>query len=391
MMMKKITYLITFLVLGIMMLSCGSDDDGTGIVVRDLGEVYEEDLIELQEYLSTHFYNYEEFTANPAGADFIVKFDTIAGANAGKIPLSTQVASRLLTRDGIDYTYYTLNVRQGGGVAQPTFADSTLVSYRGTLLDNTVFDESANSVWFDLPSVVDGFVAGVTELNEATNVSSNPDGTLSYTDSGIGAVFMPSGLGYFNTFQTSIPQYSPLVFSYQLRKVKTTDHDGDGIFSKFEDLNNDKDLRSSGDLDNTDGDRTTTAILYNYFDNDDDGDGVPTRLENADPNGDGDPSDAEDLDGDGIPGYLDANEVNIDLDGDGIQNRFEQPDPNGNGNPADARDTDNDGIPDYLDADDDGDGIPTSQENADPNNNGNPIDARDTDGDGVPDYLDPDS
>lgn len=390
-MMKKITYLITFLVLGIMMLSCGSDDDGTGIVVRDLGEVYEEDLIELQEYLSTHFYNYEEFAANPAGADFIVKFDTIAGANAGKIPLSTQVASRLLTRDGIDYTYYTLNVRQGGGVAQPTFADSTLVSYRGTLLDNTVFDESANSVWFDLPSVVDGFVAGVTELNEATNVSSNPDGTLSYTDSGIGAVFMPSGLGYFNTFQTSIPQYSPLVFSYQLRKVKTTDHDGDGIFSKFEDLNNDKDLRSSGDLDNTDGDRTTTAILYNYFDNDDDGDGVPTRLENADPNGDGDPSDAEDLDGDGIPGYLDANEVNIDLDGDGIQNRFEQPDPNGNGNPADARDTDNDGIPDYLDADDDGDGIPTSQENADPNNNGNPIDARDTDGDGVPDYLDPDS
>lgn len=389
-MMKKITYLITFLIIGIVLLSCGSDDDGNGVSVRDRGEVYEEDRIELQEYLSTHFYNYEEFASNPAGADFTIRFDTIAGVNAGKVPLSNQVATKILNRDGIDYEYFTLNIRQGGGAAQPTFADSTLVSYRGTLLNNTVFDESANSIWFDLPSVVDGFAAGVTELNEASNIISNPDGTLSYTDSGIGAVFMPSGLGYFNLFQSGIPQYSPIIFSYQLRSVKTTDHDGDGVFSKFEDLDGDLSVRTDND-DNTDGDRVNNGILFNYIDNDDDGDGVPTRLENADPNGDGDPSDAEDLDGDGIPGYLDADEVNIDLDGDGLQNRFEQPDPNGNGNPADARDTDNDGIPDYLDPDDDGDGIPTSQENADPNNNGNPIDAIDTDGDGIPDYLDSDS
>lgn len=390
-MMKKITYLLTFITIGIVLFSCGSDDDSNGVAVRDRGEVFTEDLIELQAFLDTHFYNYEEFATNPSGADFVVRFDTIAGVNSGKIPLSNQVDTKSLTRDGIDYTYYTLKVRQGGGAAQPTFADSTLVSYRGTLLDNTVFDESVNSVWFDLTTVVDGFTAGVTELNEATNISSNPDGTLSYTDSGIGAVFMPSGLAYFNIFQTGIPQYSPLIFSYQLRKVKTTDHDGDGIFSKFEDLNGDKDLRSSDDLDNTDGDRTQLAILYNYIDIDDDGDGVSTLFENADPNGDGDPSDAEDLDGDGIPGYLDPDEVNTDLDGDGIQNRFEQPDPNGNGNPADARDTDNDGIPDYLDADDDGDGIPTRLENPDPNNNGNPVDAQDTDGDGIPDYLDADS
>jgi len=388
MMMKKIKYLFSFIITGIVLISCGNDDDNR-ITVRDRGEVYTEDLVKLQNYLNTHFYNYEEFAAHPVGTDFAIAFDTIANANANKIPLSSQVASKVLTRDGIDYTYYTLIVRQGGGLEQPTFADSTLVSYEGRLLDNTVFDGSINSVWFDLPNVVDGFTAGISELNEAASITSNGDGTLSYFDSGVGAVFMPSGLAYFNRIQSAIPQYSPLIFTYQLRKVKTTDHDNDGILSKFEDLDGDQDVRSPEDRDNTDKDRINGG--FNYIDADDDGDGVPTIFENADPNGDGDPSDAEDLDGNGIPGYLDPNEVNIDLDNDGIQNRFEQPDPNGNGNPGDARDTDNDGIPDYLDSDDDGDGIPTSQEHADPDNNGNPSDARDTDGDGIPDYLDPDS
>jgi len=391
-MMKKITYLLTFLITGMVLISCGNDDEGNGIVVRDREEVFTEDLVKLQDYLNTHFYNYEEFASNPAGSDFEIAFDTIADANAGKTALASQVTSNAVTRDGVDYTYYTLKVRQGGGVAKPTFADSTLVSYEGRLLDNTVFDGSVNPIWFDLPGVfVEGFALGLLDLNEAISINSNPDGTLSFIDSGIGAVFMPSGLAYFNITQSGIPAYSPLIFSYQLRKSETTDHDNDGIFSKFEDLDGDSYLKSPNDRDNTDGDQSQFGILYNYVDNDDDGDGVPTIFENADPNGDGDPSDAEDLDGDGIPGYLDPNEVNIDLDGDGIQNRFEEPDPNGNANPGDARDTDNDGIPDYLDPDDDGDGIPTSQENADPNNNGNPIDALDSDGDGTPDYLDSDS
>jgi FKBP-type peptidyl-prolyl cis-trans isomerase FkpA len=392
MMMKKITYLLTFLITGTVLISCGNDDEGNGIVVRDRGEVFTEDLVKLQDYLNTHFYNYEEFASNTAGSDFEIAFDTIADANAGKTPLASQVTTNAVTRDGVDYTYYTLKVRQGGGAAKPTFADSTLVSYEGRLLDNTVFDGSVNPIWFDLPGVfVEGFTLGLLDLNEAISINSNPDGTLSFSDSGIGAVFMPSGLAYFNIVQSGIPAYSPLIFSYQLRKSETTDHDNDGIFSKFEDLDGDFYLKSPNDRDNTDGDQSQFGMLYNYVDVDDDGDGVATIFENPDPNGDGDPSDAEDLDGDGIPGYLDANEVNIDLDGDGIQNRFEQPDPNGNANAADARDTDNDGIPDYLDADDDGDGIPTSQENADPNNNGNPIDALDSDGDGTPDYLDSDS
>lgn len=383
-MMKNTKFLLQAFIALLILNACKPDDGPGTIAVRDAAEVYAEDLVELQSFLDTHFYNYEEFQANPT-ADLEVLFDTIAAANSSKIPLSQQVETKTLRRSGIDYNYFILRTRQGDGDGRATFADSALVSYKGYLTNKTVFDSSTNAIWFDLPQAIDGFVAGVSEFNDATAAVQQPDGVITFAGSGIGAVFIPSGIAYINQFRTGIPSYSPLIFTFKVRKVVETDHDSDGILSKYEDLNGDFSVRTSL------GDNTDSDTSFNYLDVDDDGDGIPTIFENADPNGDGNPDDAEDLDGDGIPGYLDADETNLDLDGDGVLTRFESPDPNGNGNPSDAQDTDNDGIPDYLDPDDDGDGIPTSQENADPNRNGNPSDARDTDGDGIPDYLDPDS
>jgi parallel beta-helix repeat protein len=104
---------------------------------------------------------------------------------------------------------------------------------------------------------------------------------------------------------------------------------------------------------------------------DDDGDGVPNVVEGA-----------GDSDGDGIPDYLDP-----DDDNDHVPTAQENPDPNGDGDPSDAQDTDGDSIPDYLDPDDDGDGVPTVDEDID--GDGDPTND-DTDGDGTPNYLDPD-
>ncbi|MFD0962853.1 hypothetical protein [Pseudofulvibacter geojedonensis] len=95
--------------------------------------------------------------------------------------------------------------------------------------------------------------------------------------------------------------------------------DNDGIPAEFEDLNN----NGNFDDDDTDGDG-----IPNYLDSDDDGDNVPTINEMADPDGDGDLSDAVDTDGDGTPNYLDE-----DDDEDGILTRNE--DSNGNVNPQD--------------------------------------------------------
>lgn len=305
-------YLKHFLYLGLfagLLASCGSDDDNDFMIqLRDPQEVYDEDLAELNAYLQTHFYNQDEFENTPAGDDFEIKFDTIAGENANRTPLSQQVTTRTLRRDNIDYQIFVLNVRQGSGPRQPTFADSTLLSYEGFLLDGRKFDGSQNSLWFNLPRAIDGFGAGVAGFNDATAVTPNDDGTITYSGGGIGAMFLPAGLSYFNSppVGSIIPAYAPLIFTFQLRRVRITDHDGDGILSVFEDIDGDQNLASPNFGDNTDRDfDQNRQPLHNYLDADDDGDGIPTRLENADPNGDGNPDDALDSDGDGIPDYLD--------------------------------------------------------------------------------------
>ena len=101
--------------------------------------------------------------------------------------------------------------------------------------------------------------------------------------------------------------------------VLSGDCDGDGILNEFEvgtDPNN---------LQDTDGDGTPDIL-----DIDDDGDGIDTVDEGADPNNDGNPNDAFDSDGNGTPDYLEFNNADtteeddlevfqlITADGDGV-------------------------------------------------------------------------
>lgn len=95
----------------------------------------------------------------------------------------------------------------------------------------------------------------------------------------------------------------------------------------------------------------TTSPVFGVIDGkiDHDGDGIPSDEEGM--------NEGRDTDGDGIPDYLD-----IDDDGDNVPTRAEwrpfADEPVANG----YRDTDGDGIPNYLDPDDDGDGVPTRLE-----------------------------
>ena len=102
-----------------------------------------------------------------------------------------------------------------------------------------------------------------------------------------------------------------------------------------------------------------------------------SRVSSYELNANGDPRD-DDSDGDGAANYVDA-----DDDSDGLLTKNEAADANGDGDPADARNSDLDLLPDYLDADDDGDGVPTAAEHADLNEDGSPADAQDTDLDGT--------
>lgn len=292
---------------GAFLISCSNDDDDgpDEIPVRDEGEQAIADDAALKAYLETHFYNYEEFENPPAGFDYRIRLDTIAGSNSDKAPLieSDLLSTRTFTRGEVEYNYYVLKVREGVG-EKPTFADSTFQNYRGQLLDRSTFDQTTNPVWFDHPgTLTDGnpgiavvaLTQAMTEFGEASGFEVNEDNTVTWTDDyGIGAVFLPSGLGYFNNPSGSIPSYSPLIFSFQLFGVNEADHDRDGIPSWMEDLDGDGRLWN----DNTNGNNRP-----NYLDPDDDGDGTPTRDEIV-INEDGS-IEFPDSNGDGTPDYLD--------------------------------------------------------------------------------------
>lgn len=118
---------------------------------------------------------------------------------------------------------------------------------------------------------------------------------------------------------------------------------------------------------------------------DDDGDGIPTNVEDLNLDGDNNPAtNPTDSDGDGIPDYLDA-----DDDNDNVLTKDEKHNYTPEDGLSKAQDTDGDGIPDYLDNDDDGDGVLTRME--DENKNGNPMDDRDESSPtpSIPRYLDP--
>ena len=110
----------------------------------------------------------------------------------------------------------------------------------------------------------------------------------------------------------------------------------------------------------------TVDYVSTYID--DDNDGIPTSIEDANFDGDDNPdTNPTDSDGDGIADYKDT-----DDDNDNVPTIDEDPDPNGDEDVSDAKDTDGDGTPDYLDTDDDGDGTITRYEDA--NGNGNLFD-----------------
>ena len=226
----------------------------------------------------------------------MVRFDTIAGDNANKTPLSEEenLITKTVVSEDIEYTMYVLKVREGEG-QQARFTDSTLVTYRGELLNLNSFDNASNPVWFDLPSLIKGFSEGIVEFKGATGYSTNPDNTVDFNDDyGVGALIFPSGLGYFSNSQPSIPPYSPLIFNVQLLLVNEADHDKDGIPSWMEDLNENNNVLD----DDSDGDDTP-----NFADADDDGDGTPTRDEII-INEDGS-IEFPDANGNGTPDYLD--------------------------------------------------------------------------------------
>jgi hypothetical protein len=165
-----------------------------------------------------------------------------------------------------------------------------------------LFDSAVVPVKFELvdnpptSGIIRGLQQAIIEFKGAEgDPIINPDGTLTFENYGIGAVFIPSGLAYFQFPPPGdLNEYNQIIFSFELFSFEVLDHDQDGIDSYMEDLNGNGYLYD----DDTDADN-----VPNYLDTDDDGDGRLTEFEIEIING---VVTFPDRNGNGVPDYLDS-------------------------------------------------------------------------------------
>ena len=262
--------LVLFIVL-IALSSCRNDDDiPDGIPERDRTEQQAADKDTLLDYLSSHYYNSGDFDGNmnPSFTEIVIT-ELAEGESVpdGHTLLADDVETLQTVFLDVDYEYYILRVNQGGGEERPNFPDDIRVNFEGHLLDGSVFDNSVNSVVFDLSNLVPGWGRVIPEFNVAQDFDLNPDGTVNFNNAGVGVMFIPSGLGYFSGGVPGVPVYSNLVFKFDLYQSQLKDHDADGVPSFLEDVDEDLDLSN---------DDTDENGLADFIDPDDDGDEVLT-------------------------------------------------------------------------------------------------------------------
>lgn len=305
----KVALLILCLIVGF--LSCNKDDGSGGTTVIEIRDRAEQQIVDNDSiigYLETHYYNSSAFDAsntNPNTKDLVIT-ELLEGETLpdGSTLLIDDVETKTVVYAETNYTFYILRLNQGGG-EMPTFADQIRAKYEGFTLDNEVFDSAVTPVDFDLTALVPGWRKVMPFFKTSESFNDNEDGTVSYFNHGAGVMFLPSGLGYFSSATVGIPAYSPIVFKFDLLQMFQNDHDGDGVPSYLEDLNGDGEYTvnfsdlTDGTDDDTDGDGTP-----DYADADDDGDGILTI--NEDLNNDGDPT--NDIGANGKPNYLDPEE-----------------------------------------------------------------------------------
>ena len=202
---------------------------------------------------------------------------------------------------GIKYSYWYFIVKPGAVTkipygytqatpARPTEYDGVLLDYKGYVINSsnqveTPFEETNYPTELRLTGVIRGFSRILPKFGSSSTAIINNDGTVTYQNYGSGVMIFPSGMGYYNNSTTSIPAYSPLLFTFNLYDVKRYDFDQDGIMSFREDYNGDGYFYSNFDNnvnhnmnDDKDKDGVTDALDY-----DDDGDGIITYNEVIDP------------------------------------------------------------------------------------------------------------
>ncbi|MGC6430232.1 MAG: hypothetical protein ACON5F_04245 [Jejuia sp.] len=304
---RRIGFLIIVLIIGFS--SCNEDDGFGGPTPINIAEKYVSDSTAISDYLKTHYYNSSRFDGGSGDANDIIIGELGAEGDAiptGNALLMNNVEMKSYVLGDITYHYYILNIRQGSGAESPKFCDNVLIGYEGyRISDDVVFDArlNPNLANLDLTTTIRGWQLAVPEFNTASELVDNGDGTFIVEGSGLGMMFLPSGLAYlFNANNTL--QLQNLAFKFQLVKSFENDHDEDGVPSWKEDIDEDNQFTiDPSEPDKEGDDDTDNNGTVDYLDADDDGDGVLTIDEDMDC--DGDPTNDMSPINPTIPRYLD--------------------------------------------------------------------------------------
>ncbi len=223
--MKKI--ILALFAASVLVVSCKKDDDYKEEPPRDRGEEAIAAQNEIEEFLSKHAYNYEDFENPSEDFDYRVVFDSIA-EGSGKTPLIDQVEYKIVEdpyESNVTYKLYYLKVEQGEGdpVSDAEVAYITYETWRmrtGELLERTSSSQPKPFVMENKFSN-GGLKEALLEFNAADGFTENEDGTVSYDGYGIGAVFVPSGLAFFNNppLGSPIGYYNQLIYTFQVKGV----------------------------------------------------------------------------------------------------------------------------------------------------------------------------
>jgi len=293
--MNKIPKLLFLFTIILLSFNCQRGDGTSAIPLRDFQEQYDTDIVDIEDYLKGHSFT---VVNNPGSADDqnviftkIPEGDTTTPSVWDSPLLQTWVA----TYDEVDYTIYYLKLREGGGSVNdkpsPTNVDAILTSYSGSYIfhftdPDTQVEELRTFEFETVPFPqanlsLEGVIRGWREIFpkfKAGDIVTSEGEPINYSNFGAGVMFLPSGMGYYNASQSAIPAYSPLIFSFKLYEVTRLDQDGDGIPSYLEDLNGDGYIKlieeGTVNPDDTDGD-----LAPDYLDLDDDGDFFLTKVE----------------------------------------------------------------------------------------------------------------
>lgn len=273
-------YFIAFSAL-IVLFSCDKSTAEDYEILHYYDQQYDYDLSVIEDYLKGHYI--EEIVDHPGfNDDQDIKLTKIP-TNGTQQPIweSDLLHFIPVEKHGITYKVYYIKARAGDAAGKtPSRVDQVLTAYDGSYLrlgdEPTRFDYAQYpSAYFSLNQLIPGWAEIIPLFKSGILAPEVPGEPAVYQNFGAGVMFLPSGLGYYNTATVTIPRYAQLMFTFKLYDVKLADQDGDGIYS------NDEDLNQNGIFtdDDTDGDG-----IQNYLDNDDDGDGHLTRneIKNAD-------------------------------------------------------------------------------------------------------------